>query len=73
MADDPARSDCLRVDHRQQIVDALHTVHRSRDFNGTIVGQVAGHDSSQRGATTVRLDGEPLDANAPALQRSGDA
>ena len=73
MANHAARPNRLRVDYRQQIVNALDTVDGSRDLDGAIARQVVRHHSSQRGAATVRLDGQPLDADAATLQRSRDA
>jgi 16S rRNA (adenine1518-N6/adenine1519-N6)-dimethyltransferase len=68
-----ARTNRLWIDDGEQIIDALHAVHRARDFERAVVRQVARYHASQRRAAAVRLDGEPLDADAAPLERASDA
>jgi 16S rRNA (adenine1518-N6/adenine1519-N6)-dimethyltransferase len=72
VAEDTARAYGLRVDHGQQIVDALDPVYGSRNLDRAVMREVARHHATQGCAAATRLDRQSLDADAAALQRSGD-
>lgn len=73
MAEHATRSDRLRVDDGQQVVDALDSLYRPGDLDGAVVNDIARHDAPERRPPAMRFHRQPLDANAPTLQRSGDA
>jgi 16S rRNA (adenine1518-N6/adenine1519-N6)-dimethyltransferase len=72
VAQQAARAHDFRVHDRQEIVDALHTVHGPCDFDGAVVRKIARDHPAQRCAPAIRLNRQPLDAHAATLQRSRD-